>query len=180
MESIVLKYDRTAKMLHWVSAVVIIWVMLSGLFVSLLPSSALSQQAFLQELKHIIANFNVSLTILFIPLFIWRVFHAMKTKKPLYCKTLPTVQVKAACLVHLSMYILIATLLCSGLLMMNRPFGVFGLWSMAPIITEQTLLLFFAKVHEYSSYVLLAFIIIHLAALAKHQHSGNQILQRML
>ncbi|NOU51263.1 hypothetical protein HG263_12065 [Pseudoalteromonas sp. JBTF-M23] len=180
MESTVLKFDRTARTLHWVSAVVIVWAMLSGLFVSFLPSVAVSQQATLQQLKLFITEFNVSLTMLYIPFFIWRVLHAIRTKKPVYCKSLPTAQVKVAHVAHVCMYTLIATLLCSGLLMMNRPFGIFGLWNMSPMIVDQTWLLFFARVHEYSSYVLLIFIIIHLGALAKHQHSGNQILQRML
>ncbi|ESP93522.1 cytochrome b/b6 domain-containing protein [Pseudoalteromonas luteoviolacea] len=179
MESTVLKFDRTARALHWVSAVVIIWAMLSGILVSFIPSTAQSQTTFLQDVKQVVADFNVSLTMLYIPFFIWRVAHAVRTKKPSYSETLPTAQVKVAHLAHICMYNLIAILLVSGVLMMDRPFGMFGLWSMTPIVTDKTWLLFYFTIHKYSSYILFAFIIMHLGALVKHQYSGNRILQRM-
>ncbi|NOU50175.1 hypothetical protein HG263_06420 [Pseudoalteromonas sp. JBTF-M23] len=184
MEPKALKFDNIARALHWISAVIILWAMLSGMAVSLLPNVEvtveLSREFPKKDIKRLITDFNVSLTILYIPIFLWRVAHALRVKKPPYFAPLSNTQIKVAHIAHICMYILIAVLLSSGLLMMNRPYAVFGLWNMAPIITDITWLDFFEQVHKYSSYALLFFITIHLSALLKHQHSGNKIMQRML
>ncbi|MBD1583943.1 cytochrome b/b6 domain-containing protein [Pseudoalteromonas sp. S16_S37] len=180
MEDATLRFDRLARILHWISAVVILWAMFSGLCVSLLSAQYVEQTYVIQVAKHFITDFNVSLTILYMPLFVLRAIHALRTKKPHYGETLSTVQIKTANLAHICMYILVATLLCSGLLMMNRPFGVFGWITMMPIITDLQWLNVYSRIHQYSSYALLVFIFLHLGALLKHQYSGNQILKRML
>ncbi|WP_172971667.1 cytochrome b [Pseudoalteromonas sp. A25] len=180
MEDKTVKFDSTARTLHWISAVVIVWAMLSGLYVSLLSALHLDQAHSMQVIKRFITDFNVSLTALYIPLFVMRVLHVLRTKKPHYGDMLSPAQIKMANAAHICMYILIATLLCSGMLMMNRPFGIFGLFTMMPIITDPQWLNVYSDIHQYSSYVLLVFIILHLGALLKHQRSGNRILQRML
>ena len=59
-------YSRQRVWLHWLSAVVIIWTLASGFYVASVQVPA--------QLKQTVALFNVSLTTVFIPFFIWRLF----------------------------------------------------------------------------------------------------------
>src|SRR5690349_6671356 len=59
-------YSRQRVLLHWFSAAVILWTLLSGFFVAGFGVSA--------RIKELVAFFNVSLTTVFIPFYVWRLF----------------------------------------------------------------------------------------------------------
>ncbi|CAK9886650.1 MAG: hypothetical protein XXXJIFNMEKO3_03095 [Candidatus Erwinia impunctatus] len=56
------KYSWQQVVLHWLSAIIIIWATISGFMIFFLQPA--------QEIKDIIGFFNVSLTTVFIPFFI--------------------------------------------------------------------------------------------------------------
>ena len=59
-------YSTCQKLLHWVSAVIIVWALLSGSVVAIFAVPA--------SVKAWVFFFNVSLTTLYIPVFVVRVY----------------------------------------------------------------------------------------------------------
>ncbi|WP_235515057.1 cytochrome b/b6 domain-containing protein [Erwinia sp. Leaf53] len=68
------KYAWQQVVLHWLSAVVIIWATITGFYAAMFETTP--------EIKEWIGFFNVSLTTVFIPFFILRVYYLLKLGKP--------------------------------------------------------------------------------------------------
>lgn len=64
--------------------------------------------------------------------------------------------------------------------MLEHSVDVFGLFQMAAMINNKELLQVFFIAHKVLSYLLTAWIILHLLAVIKHQRQGIPILGRML
>ncbi|WP_158678287.1 cytochrome b [Pseudoalteromonas sp. T1lg23B] len=172
MEVSVTKFDTLSKVLHWLSAVVILWATFSGLFLVAVKGEG--------EWKLLISEFNVSLTTAFIPIFCVRIVHAVRTVRPCYQGKLSAAQILCVRYVHMTMYLLAMLLFISGLLMMRSEFQVFGLITIPPLIEHTQASMFFSRVHRYVSYALTVLIILHVLAVILHQRAGKKILQRML
>ncbi|CAM4300764.1 cytochrome b/b6 domain-containing protein [Pseudoalteromonas byunsanensis] len=166
------KFDTLAKVLHWLSAIVILWATFSGLFLVAVGGKS--------EWKLLISEFNVSLTTVFIPIFCVRIIHAARTARPCYQGELSAAQILCVRYVHITMYLLVMLLFISGLLMMRSEFQVFRLITIPPLIEQTQVSQFFSWVHQYVSYLLTALIILHVFAVIIHQRAGKKILQRML
>ena len=166
------RYSSTARWLHWLSASLIVWATLSGLAVSL----------FLKDtaIAHGIADMNVSATLVFIPFFIWRIAHRLRQGVPDYDATLTETNQRAALGVHYVLYGLTAMVLLSGVLMMNRPFSIFYLIELSPLLTSQSGITLFETLHVCSSRLLGLLVVLHIAAVVKHQLANKRILERML
>ncbi|MCF6436765.1 cytochrome b/b6 domain-containing protein [Pseudoalteromonas sp. MMG022] len=172
MKMSVTKFDRLARVFHWVSAVVILWATFSGLFLAAVKVE--------REWQVLISGFNVSLTTVFIPIFFGRVVHALRKKKPSYQGSLNALQAKCAHCVHVSMYLLIMLIIVSGVLMMRHEFQVFGIVNIAPLLKDVWLCELFSQIHHYASYILAVLIIVHISAVVWHHYTGKPILKRML
>ncbi|OHU84918.1 MULTISPECIES: cytochrome b [Pseudoalteromonas] len=172
MKMSVTKFDRLARVFHWVSAVVILWATFSGLFLAVVKVES--------EWQILISEFNISLTTVFIPIFCGRVVHALRTQKPAYQGTLNALQAKCAHSVHIFMYLLIMLIIISGVLMMRLEFQVFGIVSITPLLKDVWLCEWFSTIHHYASYILAVLIIVHVGAVVWHQYTGKPILKRML
>ncbi len=121
MKKIFDKYDITARLLHWISALVILWAAISGFYLTSLNND--------ESIKHQIAELNVSITVVFIPFFFWRVIHRIKHGIPSYGNLLSEREVKIARAMHILLYTLVTVVLLSGILMMKKDFTVFNLGS---------------------------------------------------
>lgn len=163
-------YCRLRISLHWVSAVVILWVLISGTLVALIEEP--------MKLKTDIARFNVSLTTVFIPVFVLRVCLAAARAMSM-TRQLQTVQEWAACLVHGLIYLATAVVLISGVLMMSHPFSVFGMLQFDPWMTDPQWQLYFFRLHIWSCVVLAVLVGLHVSAVIRHQLAGYSVIRRM-
>ncbi|WP_037028075.1 cytochrome b [Psychromonas aquimarina] len=172
MSKLTSQFDMTAKYLHWISAVVILWASISGLYI-----------AFFELEPHIkisILNFNVLITTIFIPLFCWRIYHRIKHGLPQPPPGMSALEVKFAHFGHTLLYVLVSLVLLSGVLMMDRDVTVFQLFILPQLLQDQSSIQFFEGMHLYTCRLLALLVICHLAALIKHEIMGRRILKRML
>ncbi|MCO6056640.1 cytochrome b/b6 domain-containing protein [Pseudomonas sp. MOB-449] len=165
------RYSKPRRLLHWCFAVVIIWATASGFLNSMthLP----------EQVENAIAFINVSLTTLLIPLFGLRLFYLLAHPAPhgqAHGSRLAHLLAQAG---HLALYVTIAVVLLTGVLMMDRPISVFDLLVLPQPLSEPVLIEFFDKTHRYSCIALALLVIGHVAAVAVHQLRGHGVLRRM-
>jgi cytochrome b561 len=161
------KYSRAQVALHWLSAFVILWSLCAGSYVALFTVSP--------GMKSILTALNISLTTLFIPFFLLRVYlrviHLRKhTARP---------GELLATFVHNLIYLVTGMVLLTGVLMMDRPIVVFDVLTFAPLLNSPQLLHDFHAAHQDSTAMLGGLVMLHLLAVVKHELSGNRILRRM-
>jgi cytochrome b561 len=166
------KYDFTSRVLHWISALVILWATISG-FYTLLPKVD-------EHIKQLIASFNVSITALFIPIFCFRIINRLRNQTPSHVGLISSVEKKIAEAMHILLYVLVGVVLLTGVLMMDRPILIFSLFEFDQIFDDPTVLAVCKTVHRYSTELLAICVLIHIAALFKHELSGKRILRRMV
>ncbi|MCE5975631.1 cytochrome b [Pseudomonas sp. JR33AA] len=165
------KYAWQQVLLHWISALVIGWALVSGFYVSLVgvqPSRA-----------DFIGFVNVGLTTLFIPIFLMRWLLRVFMPRPGTVHQSVAGR-RIAHFVHEGLYWLTAVVLLSGVLMMDRPIEVFGWFAIAPLLVDPSWLDAWLKLHIATSTLLAGAMLLHVAAVVLHELSGRRILRRML
>ena len=172
MSKLTQRFDITARYLHWISALVILWASISGLYIAFFELET--------QIKSQILSFNVSITTVFIPLFCWRIYHRIKQGVPTPHTSMSTLEVKFAHFGHTLLYVLVSVVLVSGLLMMDHDVTVFRLFTIPQLLQQQSGIHFFETIHLYTCRLLAALVMCHLAALIKHEMMGRRILKRMI
>ena len=163
------EYSIKQKLLHWVSAVIIIWSLLSGFYVAVFTVSA--------PIKDWVGFFNVSLTTVYIPIFALRVYYSFS--HGLDFSTPRSPQEYMALLVHKAMYLVLAVVLVTGVLMMDRPINVFNLFSIPPFQSTPATIAWYTQVHVLSCVVLLLMLVLHISAVVLHERRGKRVMARM-
>jgi cytochrome b561 len=163
-------YSTSQKLLHWVSAVIIVWALLSGFFVAVFSVPA--------SVKAWVAFFNVSLTTVYIPVFVLRVYCSFAHGLDFSVKRTP--QEYLALLVHKAMYLVLAVVLATGVLMMDRPINIFNLLSIAPLDHDPVRIALYTRVHVLSCVGLLLMLVLHIGAVVMHERRGKRVMARML
>jgi cytochrome b561 len=164
------KYSLTARILHWISAAVIIWATSTGFFLATLDAES--------ALRGFLSFLNVSLTTTFMPVFIFRPVYAARSKKPAMID-MPRWQQTAARTGHLSLYVVTGVVLASGLLMMTHDISLFNLASLPNPVSNAYWNGFFYGVHRYSCMALFLLVGLHLSAVIRHQRAGRNVLARI-
>ncbi|MDO7897877.1 cytochrome b [Pseudomonas citrulli] len=162
-------YSGRRVLLHWLSAVVILWALVSGFYVAYYPVSAATEQW--------VGSLNVSLTTLFIPLFAWRLWlfvEALEARPPA-----PSPIHRLALAVHASIYLVIGVVLVTGVLMMKSAISVFGLLQLPQPLDDPAWIEWANAAHVLSCGVLSVLIALHLCAVAWHECSGRRVVRRM-
>lgn len=163
-------YSRLQIGLHWLSAIIILWALVSGSLFRIVEVSA--------ELKESVTHFNVSLTMLFIPFFILRAYLAFSTSSSARgCG--PNFMERLARIAHCAIYVLTTVVLISGVLMMKDRADFFGFLYFGPVLTQPTLHEWFGDLHIWSCVALAALVVLHIVAVIRHQISGNSVIKRM-
>lgn len=165
------KYAWQQILLHWVSALVIIWVLLSGFYVAHLNVTPTT--------FHLVAFVNVAMTTLFIPIFLLRWLLRRTLFKPGSLEGAARGE-RIAHLVHEGLYWTTAIVLLSGVLMMDRPIDVFGWFTLAPLLGEPFWHGLWFKVHICACLLLALGVSVHIAAVVLHELAGRRVLRRML
>jgi cytochrome b561 len=164
------RYSLPQIWLHWVSAVIIIWATLSGFYIGLLNHDI--------QLKSWIGSLNVSLTTIYIPLFILRLWFAWHHGRP-GDNLLSHKEEKLAAAGHMLLYSNIAFVLITGVMMMDTPIKVFGLFELPHPIDDTSVTGFFKHVHIISCITLGVLVVGHVVAVVKHHLKGKPLLKRM-
>jgi cytochrome b561 len=164
------KYNRVARTLHWISAAVIIWASVAGIFIGLLDKHS--------ALRAWLAAFNVSLTTAFTPLFVLRVVNAVRSRKPVSLDV-PRWQQHAAHFAHALLYALTSVALASGFLMMDHAIDVFGLVTLPNPVNDPDWNRYFYWLHRHSCAALFLLVMLHVAAVVRHERAGRPVLARM-
>ncbi len=165
------RYSRPRALLHWSSALVILWASLSGYANAAWPLPG--------PIARGISQFNVALTTLLIPVFLLRIACALAQPGPddgVHAGTLGRFLARAG---HLALYVATAAVLLSGALMMDRPIDLFGQASLPQPLAEPVLLDFFNSVHHHACLVLALLVGGHVGAVLIHQWHGHRVLARM-
>lgn len=161
-------YTRIQVLLHWFSAIIILWATLSGFYVALFDVADATRQA--------IGFLNVSLTFTLIPFFALRVLLALLRASAVQ----PTsAEGWAARLAHFAIYLTTIVVLITGVLMMDRDINVFNVLTLPPPLIDVQLTSAFNAAHKYACMVLAGLLVLHIAAVIKHHASGNPVLKRM-
>ncbi|MDI2593342.1 cytochrome b/b6 domain-containing protein [Pseudomonas sp. N3-W] len=163
-------YSRPQVLLHWLSALIIVWALASGFYVALGDVSAAT--------KNWIGFINVSVTTLYIPFFMARLYFLFAHGRPL-----PpghgVLTGRLASAMHLALYVVVAVVLITGILMMDRPINIFDVvFIVQPPIRPQWAASF-QVVHVQACVVLSVLVALHVAAVIKHEVSGERIIKRM-
>jgi len=164
-------YDLKQILLHWASAVIIIWAMASGIAIGTLPMADTTIK--------LIAQFNVSITFVFIPFFAYRIFLRRTLSYPEY-QTLSDRHARIALVIQRALYCLVSLVLISGVLMLDHPYQIFNLFEVPPVTTDTKVTHAFKVVHSGSSYLLACLIGLHVTAAILHAVKGNEVFSRML
>lgn len=165
------RYSRPRALLHWGSALVILWATVTGFSNALLDLPAALSEA--------IGFINVSLTALLIPFFVLRIGYALAQPGPddiAHGNGLGQFLAKAG---HLALYIATALVLATGVLMMDRPIDLFGLAALPQPFAEPVLIEFFNASHRVFCVVLALLVAGHIGAVLFHQLRGHAVLDRM-
>lgn len=165
------KYAWPQILLHWVSAIVIVWLLISGFLIAYVDVGPAA---------HAVISFaNVALGTLYIPVFMLRWLCSLLHAKPR--STHHNARFRAlATAVHLGLYWSTAAVLLSGVLMMNRAIDLFGWASIAPVVADPAWQARWFTVHIASCVVLAVLLLMHVGAVLMHQMLGRQVLRRML
>ncbi|SEN34128.1 cytochrome b561 [Pseudomonas sp. ok272] len=163
-------YTAAQKFLHWLSAVIIIWALGSGFYVSLFEVAL--------PIKQWIAFFNVSLTTVFIPFFLVRLALAFQ-RRPVSVPCNASKVERLAALVHGAMYGVVSVVLVTGVLMMDRPITVFDLVFIPQPLDDPYWLQLFLSLHIWACLLLAGLLVLHVAAVLKHEVTGQRVLLNM-
>lgn len=162
-------YSRRRVLLHWLSAIIILWALASGFYVAFNPVSASTEQW--------VGSLNVSLTTLFIPFFVWRTWLLVCELEPR--GTVLSLNKRLALAVHALIYLVIGVVLVTGVLMMKSAISVFGLVRFPQPLADPLLIELANTVHALSCMVLSLLVALHLCAVLWHEFSGRRVVRRM-
>jgi len=86
---------------------------------------------------------------------------------------------KLALFAHTLIYIAVTVVLVTGVLMMDRPIDVFGVFEISQPLADPALISRFVTIHIGSCLVLLLLIVVHVGAVIVHETCGHRVLRRM-
>jgi cytochrome b561 len=176
VDAVPLKYKSTAKLLHWLIALLVFGLLAVGLYMTGLKTTP-------QKIQLYMTHKSVGLTVLL--LMCGRLLYRWRNPAPALPEAMPAWQKHMAALTHVMLYLLLLAMPISGWLMNSAsgfPMKYFG-WFRVPdlIARDAERLAFFKAAHEYIAWSLMAFIVLHvLAALKHHFLNRDDVLRRML
>lgn len=175
-EDVVITYTGTAKILHWLMALLLFAMLALGFYMSDLP---LSPQKLQLYSWHKWAG--VSAFLLLVIRLAWRLTH----QPPPLPTQMPKIQQWAAYLGHGVLYVLMLVIPLSGWLMSSAK-GYqtvwFGVWPIPDLLEKNKELgAVLAEVHEALNIILILVLLVHIAAAVKHHFiDKDTTLHRML
>lgn len=164
-------YGRVRIILHWLSAIVILWALATGFSASFFSKHSPFRTA--------IDAINPQAATLLIPFFVWRLGLYLAAK-PWAGWAEAGLQARCASFAHAALYAVITLVLVSGVVMMPEPWMFLGLMPMPVLLHTPAALAAAFQFHEVSCLLLLMLVGLHLAAVAWHLCQGHAVLRRMM
>lgn len=169
------QYGLVARGLHWLTAIMVLGMLLGGKVAVLLPAGGFRSMIIAGH-----KSIGVAILVLTIGRLLWRRFNP----RPPFLSPNALFNYTAHVL-HVVLYILLILQPLSGILMSQAhgyPVAVFGLFTLPPLVWQNAALGgFFRDVHGVSALLLTLGIIVHIAAALKHHLlDRDRTLTRML
>ncbi|TYC63209.1 cytochrome b [Rhodobacterales bacterium] len=177
-------YGRVAIAFHWTMALLILFMLALGLYMTSLPPT--DQTTF--ELYQLHKSFGFVVLGLAACRLLWRLLNP----SPSLPSRMPAFEKLAAHLGHVGLYALIFALPITGWFMVSAsPWGIptilFNTWPIphlpvpAALGSAEEAEGFFKLLHEYGAYLLIALLVVHVAAALKHHFiQRDETLKRMV
>lgn len=179
------KYTKTAIVLHWLIALMILGMFLLGWYMSDLPKEAAKVDQFdfmdlgiytvhLTEAvspRTFYFNLHKSLGITLLALVILRILWRVTHRPPTYPESLKAWEKKLSTATHHTLYLLMVAMPLSGVIMST--YSKFGLkWFGLDVLSgvdNKPMRENFAEIHEFIATVILLVVFIHIAGALKHK-----------
>ena len=190
-------YTKTAKILHWLIAILIFGMFALGWFMADIPKEAPKQMVFdlfdlgifnwpvTEEIspRSFYFNLHKSFGVTIFALIIIRIFWRLSHTPPALLSSYKALERKLASGAHRLLYVLMIVLPLTGVIM--AVYSKYGIkWFGMPFISgldNNPMRLIFKQAHELIGITLLAIIIIHILGALKHKFiDKDQTLSRML
>ena len=190
-------YTKTAKILHWLIAILIFGMFALGWFMADIPKEAPKQMVFdlfdlgifnwpvTEEIspRSFYFNLHKSFGVTIFALIIIRIFWRLSHTPPALLSSYKALERKLASGAHRLLYVLMIVLPLTGVIM--AVYSKYGIkWFGMPFISgldNNPMRLIFKEAHELIGITLLAIIIIHILGALKHKFiDKDQTLSRML
>ena len=173
------RYGAIALGLHWLMALVLTALLVSGLYMTALPDVGFNTLKIRLILYH--KELGMLALALVTPRLLWR----LANKLPHLAEALPDWQKVVARFVHLCFYALMFALPITGWLMSSAaaiPVSILGLFTLPDLVgRSDRLFRAFIDIHMALAYGLIACMLVHVgAALRHHFMLGDDTLKRML
>jgi cytochrome b561 len=174
-----MKYALTSRILHWVMALLIIFLLGLGIYMSDFLSK--------ESPNHLeVYNLHKSLGVVVLILVFLRIINRLLTRTPALPFAISALEKKLAKFGHFALYFLMFTTPFSGYLMSSfagYPVKLFAIELPNFFEANYKIAEFFSEVHELSAFTLLGLIVIHILAVIRHRFfdkPGNDVLNRMM
>jgi len=175
----IMKYALTSRILHWVMAILIIFSLGLGIYMTDFIDNESSNRLE-------VYNLHKSLGMVVLILVFLRIINRLLTRTPPPPFAISALEKKLAKFGHFALYFLMVTTPLSGYLMSSfagYPVKLFAIE--IPSIFEANFQIagFFTEAHELSAFSLLGFLVIHILAVIRHRFfdkPGNDVLNRMI
>ena len=174
-----MKYALTSRILHWVMALLIIFLLGLGIYMNdfLDKDSANRLDVY---------NLHKSLGVVVLILVFIRIINRLLTRTPALPFAISALEKKLAKFGHFALYFLMITTPLSGYLMSSfagYPVKLFSIELPNFFAPNFEIAGFFSEAHEVSAFTLLGLIVIHILAVIRHRFfdkPGNDVLNRMI
>jgi cytochrome b561/polyisoprenoid-binding protein YceI len=170
------QFGAVTKTLHWTIALLIIFMLGLGLWMSDLPMGG-------QKLSAVLLHKSIGITVLV--LMLCRVLWHFYSHRPREVDTLKPIDKAAASAMHYMLYVLALAIPLAGWAMssaMGRSVSFFGLFTLPDIVAkDEAMGKLYESCHNTMAYILIALVSLHvLAALKHHFVEKDIVLKRML
>lgn len=169
------KYTRTAQLLHWLIALLVVVQFTLAWYADTLPRGEAGQVMAIHK------SVGATILVLAIIRILWRFSH----RPPAFPRTMPGWEAKLSAVTHWALYFLILAMPISGWMMSSaagRDVAWFGLFKLPRVIGENEAAGdFFHEAHEIMAIVLLVVALLHIVGAIWHAAlKKDGIMQRML
>jgi len=173
-----MRYSRTARLLHWGTALIVLLIIALGIWIVWAPPEN-------EALKLRLYNIHESLGITILLVTIFRLFWRWRHPPPPIHPPLPSMLQRAATASHRMLYALLLVQPVLGLLATNAwgfPLTAYGLIPVpSPIGKNEDWAPLLSTLHDSVGFLLAGLVVLHVgAALWHHAARGDDTLRRML
>ncbi len=166
------RYDRLAQTLHWIFASIIIYASVTGYALEWIEDHSWHEA---------LIRFNASLTTLLLPLFPLRLAWKYIRVDPTDPAGVGKKCLKLAYTVHDLLYLMIFSVLVTGVLMIPHGYMFFSLFWVPTPFEKGAMTNLFANIHSFCTTFLSALVLLHITGVIYHTlFKRINILRRML